>query len=259
MKSHLMGFWDFLKGEKSEDELIAEKCNEIIEKMEIPQLRDMCKNLIGSFPRNKLVLTDKDGKEKQFVDPISRNDYENFIDIFYNKGEINLEQIKNYLVKHKFASPYDFVFKSEKNDGKEELKKGDSINLDSIIRRLENEFKPEKLQSEDHLQAQIFQFLKAKFPNADVRREQPLKNIRDSIDILVNGKYAIEVKVPADRTALRNLAAQLEEYQEEYPDICVVILDNEELNLSEDINYYKERYKSKLGVDSVVLSGRKRG
>ena len=88
--------------------------------------------------------------------------------------------------------------------------------LDSIILKLEKNFGPEKVYDEKELQNLLRSFLQQAFPDASVEREVRLKNVRGNIDILINGKYAIEVKIPNNRTELRNLSAQLQEYQEEY-------------------------------------------
>ena len=127
-----------------------------------------------------------------------------------------------------------------------------------MINAIESDFEPEKITDEEHLQAQLSIFLKAKFPNAIVERE--VKTERgDRIDVLVDGKFAFELKVPDERVKLRNLMAQLEEYKEQYSDVCAVILDNQNLNLSDTIMEYAERYQSKLGVRTIVLTGKKRG
>ena len=57
---------------------------------------------------------------------------------------------------------------------------------------------------------------------------------------------------------LRNLSAQLEEYKEEYPNICAVIFDDESKNLTTDINEYVDKYKRNYGIHSIVLRGKKR-
>ena len=130
--------------------------------------------------------------------------------------------------------------------------------FESIINAIEFEFEPEKITDEEHLQAQLSIFLKAKFPNAIVERE--IKTAHgDRIDVLVDGKFAFELKVPDERVKLRNLMAQLEEYKEQYNDICAIILDNQSLDLSDTIREYAEKYKSKLGVRSIILTGKKRG
>ena len=83
--------------------------------------------------------------------------------------------------------------------------------------------------------------------------------MRDSVDILVDKKYAIEVKIPANRIALRDAYAQLKEYQEEFPSIIVFILDNEDKNLTDDIITYTKKYRTELGIESVIKIGQKRG
>lgn len=126
-----------------------------------------------------------------------------------------------------------------------------------IIDSIETQFNPETITDEDHLQAQIKIFLKAKFPLRKTEREQPASH-GNLIDILVDEKYAFEVKVPNNRTELRNLKAQLEEYKDEYPLICAIILDNQDLNLSEQIEAYANEYRKKLGIRTVILRGKKR-
>ena len=254
--------------EKHENALLP-KLNKIFDEMEVPELKKMCKNLIGSYPKNKLSLFDKDGKQvNYFTNPISRKDYYTFYVHYHNLEEVNYIMLAKYFTRRNLLSSHDedFVFvtthsKDEKsnNDNVEEKSMDENvISMDSILWKLEKDFEPEKLQSEDHLQAQILQFLKGKFPNSNVQREQSLRNIRGNIDILVDGKFAIEVKVPNSRTELRNLSAQLEEYKEEYPEICAVILDNKQLKLTNDIKSYVDKYKTKLGIESVILTGKKR-
>ena len=112
---------------------------------------------------------------------------------------------------------------------------------------------------EDKLQSQLTVFLKAKFPDKNIEREVVLQS-RDRVDIVIDDRFALELKVPTKRTNLRNLTAQIEEYLEEYDFLGVVIADTtEELEKEEDdpmtqnINEYVDRFKSKYGVQSVVL------
>jgi len=90
-----------------------------------------------------------------------------------------------------------------------------------------------------------------------IAREVPTK-FGDKIDILINDKYAFELKVPESRTVLRNLGAQIEEYVEQYPLLCAVIFDNQELNLSTVIDEYADKYKRNCNVQSIILRGTKR-
>ena len=131
------------------------------------------------------------------------------------------------------------------------------IDCQLLIKTIQNEFSPEKVYDEKELQNLLRHFLQTKFPNAEVRREVLMKN-KDSIDIVVNDKYAFELKIPNDKTELRNLKAQLEEYKEEYPDICAVIVDNTDKRLTQQILEYTELYQ-KSEIYSVVIDGTKRG
>jgi len=257
------------------DESLGKKLETILlREIEIPELRTLCKNLIGSFPKNNLKLFDKNGNNVHtFTDPISRKDYHIFYAHYQELEEVTSTMLAKYFVNHGFLNKHDedYVYVTTHNEDEKdtednkkkdekELELNDSDHLmDSIILKLDKNFDPEKVIDEKELQNNIRVFLQTAFPNVDVEREAPLKQIRDSIDILVDGKYAIEVKIPNSRADLRNLTAQLEEYQEEYPDIIALIMDNEEKNLTKDIQHYVERYKSKLGIESVVKIGKKRG
>ena len=70
----------------------------------------------------------------------------------------------------------------------------------------------------------------------------------------------LELKVPTQRTALRNLTAQIEEYLEEFDFLGVVIADitqeledEDEDPMTKNINEYVERFKSKYDVQTVVF------
>jgi tetratricopeptide (TPR) repeat protein len=126
----------------------------------------------------------------------------------------------------------------------------------NIVNSIKTEFEPEKIDSEDHLQAQLVIFLKVKFPDKEIERE--FRIVRGSVDIVVDKKYGFEVKVPQDRIALRNLSAQLDEYREQLESVCAIIFDDESRNLTNDINEYADRYKKNYGIDSIILRGKKR-
>lgn len=76
------------------------------------------------------------------------------------------------------------------------------------------------------------------------------------MNILIDQLYWIELKVPENRTQLRNLGAQAEEYQEEY-EVGIFIYQDESLNQSEIIKEHTTKYKQKYNIDSVVFSGKK--
>jgi len=255
-----MGFGNWLKERKDKrksEEFLAEKISEVLQKMEIPAIIDMCKNIIGSVPSDGLKVEKDRKKSTTFTAPISRKDYSNFIQIFLEKEEITFDNIKHYLIKHRFTSERFFKRDNEEHGNNTEGKFEQEVNFENLIKTIQNEFRPEKVIDETELQNLLRHFLQTKFPNAEVRREVELKN-KDKLDILVNDKYAFELKIPEDRTTLRNLKAQLEEYQEEYPDICAVIVDNTDKKLTPQILEYTELYQ-KSKIYSVVIDGTKRG
>lgn len=255
-----MGFGNWLKERKNKresEEFLIEKLSEVLQKMEIPEIKDMCNNVIGSAPRDGLKIEKGNAKSITFSDPISREDYENFIQYFLQKEEITINTIKNYLIRHRFTSERFFKQDDEEhvdnNGGKFERE----IDFEHLIKSIQNEFRPEKVYDEKELQNLFRHFLETKFPNVEVRREVRTKH-NDIVDVVVNDKYAFELKIPEDRTSLRNLKAQLEEYKEEYPDICAVIVDNTEKRLTQQILEYTEAYQ-KSKIYSVVIDGTKRG
>jgi hypothetical protein len=271
-----MGWFGKSKYEKHEEKLSETLSTILEEELEISEFRELCRNLIGSFPKNGLVLRDKDDEEVyEFEEPITRKDYAEFYYHYDELEEVNDNMLAKYLIKHGFFDEddedYEYIMThdedekdgddQEDDDNEEEESKHDDSDymMDSIILKLEKGFEPEKVYDEKELQNLLRSYLQTVFPKAKIEREVSLKKIRGSVDILIDGKYVIEAKVPNSRTELRNLSAQLEEYQEEYPNIITLILDNEEKDLSEDIEHYVSRYKSKLGIESIIKIGKKRG
>lgn len=251
-----MGLGDWFK-KKNRETFLIEKINEIIEKMEVPELKELCKNVIGSSPRNGLEVQKSNNEVIKYVDPISRDDYERFIQIYLDKKEITIDSIKNYLVRHRFATERFFKQEAEENNSSDKLKKADkAIDFEILIGSIQHDFRPEKVYDEKELQNLLRHFLETKFPNAKVEREVKTK-YNDSVDIVINGKYVFECKIPENRTILRNFKAQLEEYQEEYPDVCAVIVDDPERNLSQQIEDHSKIYE-KSGIRSVIIEGSKR-
>ena len=115
-----------------------------------------------------------------------------------------------------------------------------SINHNYLAQQFSN---PEKIFDEKELQNLLRQFLQDHFPDSHVEREFILSN-RDSIDIVVNSKYGFECKIPENRKILRDLIVQLEEYKDEMPNMCAVIVDDPEKNLtSEILDYCKNRLR----------------
>jgi len=228
-----------------EDE-ISNKIEELFDKFEMNDFKDLCKNVLGDEPETG-IEEDDDGEEYK-VKP-KRKDYLEFIEGSMDGGELSFDQLKNFSLRRNIVSKNFFDFENRVTASQSEF--------EEIIKTIQNDFPAEKIFDEKELQAQLTIFLKTKYPDSDVERER-IGSDRNSLDIVMDDKYAFELKVPSSRTELRNLRGQIEEYLEDYPNLCVVIYDNEDYNVSEDIEKYVDIYQQKYDVPSVVLHGRKR-
>lgn len=231
--------------EQDFEELLEEKQEELLERFEMSDLKKLCKDVLGESPESE--WEEEDGEEYE-IKP-KRRDYLKFIEDAIEDEDLSFEQIKYFSIKHKIVSKnfFDFELEESTNGGK----------FKEIIETIQNEFPAEKIIDEKELQAQLTIFLKTKYPNSEIEREIT-SNDSGIIDILMDEQYAFELKVPRSRTELRNLRGQIEEYQEEFSNLCVVIFENEDNNISEDIEKYVNIYQEKYNVPSIVLHGKKR-
>lgn len=221
--------------------------NRLLDKFEIPDLDSFLTRIIGKKPEDRYETDEYTGR-KQRIAP-NRREYLNFVWDHLDNDEINFQQLKDFAKKEKIVVPSFFGDETDVEIEKKEF--------DELINAIKSNFEPEKITDEEHLQAQLTIFLKAKFSGRKVSREVRTK-LGDRLDIVVDDKYVFELKVPTDRTVLRNFSAQLEEYVQEFPNVCAVIFDNEELNLSQDIIDYVDKYKRDFGIRTVILRGSKR-
>ena len=74
-----MGWFGKSDFEKHEEKL-SETLGVILEQeLEVSELRKLCNDLIGSYPKNGLELKDEKGEVViEFEEPISRSDYSDF-------------------------------------------------------------------------------------------------------------------------------------------------------------------------------------
>ena len=179
----------------------------------------------------------------------SRKYYLDFVWTYLNDGEINYGQLKNFSLKEGITTPSFF--------GEESHADHDHADFNIVINSVKADFEPERIADEEHLEAQLMVFLKAKFPERKIRRQITIQG-NDRLDVLVDDRHAFELKVPKQRSDLRNLGAQLSEYKESYPNICAVIYDLDDLDLSDDIADYVDRYKRDHGIHSILLGGKRR-
>jgi len=259
---------------------------ELLDKFTIKQLREFCTSYIGALPDDELEVDDDDDERESIrpepkklsfrvpkrklswkKDPATRGRrvYTEFIWKCIEEGDIRYQQLKDFALNNRIVSPSFF--------GTETKAIGSDSELHTILDAIEEDFDPEKIMDEKELQGQIAVFLKTRFKGKEVEREISMqegsKDSRNFLDILVDNTYALEVKLPTTRTQLRNLKGQLEEYQEKYPFLGVVIGDKTKLATDSDsefydsqfeenlpvwIKEYTDKYKIDLGVRSVVFN-----
>ena len=222
------------------------RVDQLLEKFEIQSFNEFLMKYLNQTPKPMYDRDEKTGREHK-INP-SRRDYVDFIWDHLDDNEINFEQLKDYALKKRIVSPSFF--------GENENIQNDKNEFQEIIDMIDAEFEPEKIDSEENFQSQIVVFLKAKFPDKKIVREITTKH-GDRIDVLIEDKYALELKIPDDRTKLRNLGAQIEEYVEQYPNLCAIIYDDQEKNLTQIIEDYVDKYKQNYGVPSIIIRGRK--
>ena len=232
--------------EKLAHESYANIVNKLLDEFTIPQFNKFFKNYLGEMIPKK-YHKDNDGRET--IEMPVRKDYVEFVWNYLNDDEITYEQLKKYTLKEKMVSLNFFQYEDEDEYEENEF--------EEIINSIKNNFEPEKIADEEHLESQLIIYLKTKFPDKKIIRQVSIIR-NDILDILIDDKYAIELKVPTTRSHLRNLGAQLEEYRECYPAICAVIFDAEEYNLTQDIIDYSDKFKQNYEIPCIILNGRRR-
>ena len=286
--------------EKEERERIQEEnrkhryeIQDLLDKFTINQFQKFCTSYIGALPEDELEVDEDDDDEKETIRPEKkktsfkfgkrklswkkdpgtrrRREYTEFIWNCIEEGDIRYQQLKDFAINNRIVSPSFF--------GTETKAIGSDSELHTILDAIEEDFDPEKILDEKELQGQIAVFLKTRFKGKEVEREvlmQEGSRERNFVDIVVDNAYALEVKLPTTRTQLRNLKGQLEEYQEKYSFLGVVIGDKTKLvigsepgdefhdskfepNLPVWIKEYTDKYKVDLGIRSVVFDITKRG
>lgn len=271
---------------KEENKKHRFEIQDLLDKFTIKQLQEFCSSYIGTLPEDELEV-DEDDDEKETIrpekkktgfkfgkrklswkkDPATRRrrEYTEFIWNCIEEGDIRYQQLKDFSLNNRIVSPSFF--------GTETKAIGSDSELHTILDAIEEDFDPEKIMDEPELQGQIAVFLKTRFKGKDVKREVPMQegsSDRNYVDIVIDNVYALEVKLPTTRTQLRNLKGQLEEYQESYSFLGVVIGDKTKLvtdssdtefydskfepNLPVWIKEYTDKYKVDLGIRSVVFN-----
>jgi hypothetical protein len=110
------------------------------------------------------------------------------------------------------------------------------------------DFGPETVRDEEDLEKQLYQYLKANL-GSRVARQYPVGD--QKIDIAIDGKIGIEIKIAESRSKLQRLVGQVLDYVEYFDEVIAVILD---VGANVDIDSYVQKLR-KLGAEVVILEG----
>ncbi|MEM2618828.1 MAG: hypothetical protein QW356_05030 [Candidatus Hadarchaeales archaeon] len=237
------------KRETREDRLKKQ----ILSKFEVKNLKEICKFYrIGEPPLAWIdqVLTGGTRKE-YYIKWIMERLTLNQITSFCKRHGIEIGDIVGGVPKPKTAEKMHVKVQKFEVGKPTETEKAQATEFDSILDCIEKEFEPENVRDEEELRIQLLQFLKARFP--DKKPEKGVPTRRGKVDILIAGRYAIELKIADNKGKLRNLVGQLRDYKKEYNEVGVVLLDVNRVS-SSDIDEYKREYQ-KDGVRTIVLKG----
>lgn len=264
-----MGFWQKIgdsvkEGAKNiSDEMqrrkeISQTKWRILNRYEMNDLNKICKDYgIGEpLPYEENPITGE--KRKRTVTR------EHYINRIMNK--LTLDQIKTFSDKNRIKiqdilkeeKPISEVSKQEKVEKTQEEPEQNITTVevkrqsefDSILESIENDFEPEDVRDENDFEKQLTQFLKIKYPDR-IRRQ--VETPKGKIDLVIDEKYAIELKIAEGKGKLRDLVGQAHSYKKVFNNVAIILLDVGKMSRSE-IKEYVEDYEG-LGVKTLILEG----
>lgn len=195
---------------------------------------------------------------------------EHYIDWIMER--LNLDQIKNFcdkrririwdIVGEKVPEPAPIAVEEVKRptigekQGVEELPQVTQMEVkksefDLILESIKKEFEPEDVRDENDFEKQLTQFLKIKYPD---RARRQIDTPKGKIDIVIDNRYAIELKIADGKGKLRDLVGQVYSYKKILNDVAVILLDVSKMSHHE-IKEYTDDY-GRLGVKTVILRGK---
>ena len=219
------------------------------------ELKRVYENYTGESPRyHEDPIT---GEKRRLV----RADYINAL-----MSKLTVEQIEKLIEKSK---------KSKKNKKRKETKEEKRINskkinrnrgakdkeFEKILKIIKNDYQNRVLYSRDvsfsdekQFRDNLYSYLVSKYPNKSIKLEQSYS--KGKIDILVNGKYVLELKYAQNPASLNAGLKEVKNYKKEFKNIAVIILDVNKLK-HERIKEYKEDYEED-GAKVIILKGNAR-
>jgi hypothetical protein len=120
--------------------------------------------------------------------------------------------------------------------------------LERVLNELRNYRTPE-VRDEKEFEKGVYSFLTAKFPNFSIERQYPSN--RGKVDLVIEKKYAIELKIAESRNQVRSFIGQLKDYHKDFNNIAIVVLD---IGKVETLNEYIQDWKQE-GIKVLIMHG----
>lgn len=272
-----MGFFDALKkvGGKTKELLDAaakkykyaqavEKAKiELLMRFKMDDLKKICKiegiptyyyeaDPLDPFSEKKVEIRRKSELVDEMLD-IPLDDiirYAKKYKVNYNDVIEELEELKNQLYGES-EEEYEEL-EEEKDVRREKIARGKiDESFDEILELIE-EFEPEVVRNEEDFEKQLFQYLKGNpLFKKKHKIERQVRLGENRIDLVIDDRYAIELKIADRRKKLQELLAQVMEDSEILDEVVAIILD---VGYNVDIQKYRERLE-KLGARVIILRG----
>lgn len=251
------------KVEAERRRLILDIKIKILDRFEFNQLKKICRDYGIGEPQPYHI--DAYGKKTKVA--LNRTHY-----IDYIIEKLKLDQIKSFADKNKIeiwdiikeydvskvnvtvvegTPAHEAVDEAKVSEPKVtsiEIKRQDEF--DSILDDIETNFEPEDVRDENEFEKQLFQFLKIKYQGSVDRQ---VNTAQGRIDIVIDNKYAIELKIADNKGTLRALLGQLIVYKKVYKNLAVILLDIGKMSRSEMKEYVND-YEN-LDVKVKIVEG----
>ena len=96
--------------------------------------------------------------------------------------------------------------------------------FEELLNTIRDQFRPETVRNEEDLEKQLYQFLSGKLSERRIERQVYVDGSM-KIDLVVDGKYGIELKIADSAQKLHTLTGQALFYKENFKEVIAVILD----------------------------------
>jgi len=152
--------------------------------------------------------------------------------------KLNIEEIVKYAKKHGIQYR-DLLNELEEyrielfaSDEIEDIEETITSEFDEILGEIKMGFRPEKTRDEEELEKQLVMFLKMKLGEDRVDRQYHKDGKR--VDIVIDGKYGIELKIAESYGSIASLPTQLRLYRKRFKDVAAVLVKPEDKDVEID-------------------------